>query len=151
MATSEEDRNAALVLLGGFARTNKAGLPRWSYFAEGSEGDHLSRQAIARLLRSDLPVDPRIRAALANLFDPTSSVDRTITFKFRPSHRRRDHVRDTHIAYAVALAVKNGTGVENAIGEAAQRYSLSESAVEKIWQRYQRASGLSEFTMSAKK
>jgi hypothetical protein len=98
-------QSAYMLLAGDFVRDQK-GLPTRSYLKGNSEIE--ARRALARLLRSQKPLDSSLRQMLASLFDPrpsdtdqileTNPIERSISFKKRGRGRGVEPMR--HLAIA---------------------------------------------------
>jgi hypothetical protein len=132
----EDDIALSHVLLAGFVEEDELGLPHQRYLTD----EHEARMAIARLLRSQEPLPRRIRDALAGMFEPVPSdyTDpgarvRVLKIQFRSAARRPDNLRNSVIMQYAYDAWKSGVNVETAIGEAAQKFVLSEDTVWDIW------------------
>jgi hypothetical protein len=69
-AEAAKDRNLALNLLLGIKDGYGRRLPARRYLQYNSQEEREARIALARLLRSNVPIDKSIRRGLANLFDP---------------------------------------------------------------------------------
>lgn len=146
------DSILALTLLDGFIQNNENGLPEQHYLAETKEDE--GRRALARLLRSDAPLDRHIRHTLAALFEPNDVTDehgrpwpyvpnsRQLKFEFRSKKRRPDHVRNSAIAQYVNSRIKGDDSVEKTIANAAEKFDLSEDTIKTIWRKYRWAKHL---------
>jgi hypothetical protein len=125
----------AIVLMSGFIEDLEKGKPQKKYLDD--EEELRARAAMARLLRSGLPLTQDFRDRLAALFDPNDdthpAIDRKLFFKRRSGRRRRPHVRNTAIARYVYSCICKGDGVEVAQQKAAEFFGLSPSAVRDIW------------------
>jgi len=134
-AMSYSDLQLAWMLLDGEVEEAQ-GRRRTRYLEEGMELK--ARTAIARLLRSEGPLDRHLRDSLAGLFDPNPPAweQRKITIVGRRPGELKDHVRDTHIAYDIWEEVQRGGLVTAAIESAAEKFALSTDMVTKIWGGY---------------
>jgi hypothetical protein len=105
---------------------------------EGTPMELEARAAIARLLRSEGPLDRQLRDRLADLFDPDPPgwEQRKIKFKGRRKGGMTDFERNTKIADYIWAEVERGGQVTTAIESAAEKFALSDDSVEKIWARY---------------
>jgi len=137
LAMPGSDVQLATMLLIGFVDSERRRLST-KYLEKGCAEEVKARRAIARLLRSNHPLR-LLRVHLADLFDPDlASEARTIEFVFRRQGTPTDHIRNTHIAQYVWRQVKRGVRVTKAQRNAANRFALSEGAIKKIWDIYQR-------------
>jgi hypothetical protein len=125
----------AAVLMAGFIEKLDEGRPQRRYLDSKHEDRH--RAAMARLLRSGLPLTQDFRDQLAALFDPNAgthpAIDRKLIFKYRSRGRRRDNVRNTAVAQYIFVRIREGDGVEKAQQKAADFFCLSFEAVRDIW------------------
>ena len=140
---SDSDLQSVRALLDGYVEEDHRGRRRSKYFKRGSRDELDARRAIARLLRSNGPLDRQLRTNLANLFDPDppESEQRKIEIAFQARGRYRDHVRNTQIAYHVWGEVSAGRKVVAAINSAVEKFEVSEELVKQIWGRYRRVYG----------
>ena len=97
-----------------------------------------ARTAIARLLRSEGPLDRQLRDSLARLFDPNPPAweQRKITIVGRRPGALTDHIRNTQIAYYIWDQVERGKRVKAAVESAAEEFAISADRVTQIWSRY---------------
>jgi hypothetical protein len=131
------DLQLARDLLAGFVEEGRQGRRRTRYLDKGSAMELEARTAIARLLRSNAPLDKQVREHLANLFDPTAAwQQRKIEFVSRRQGRHTDHVRNTQIASHVWDEVKAGGRVTAAVASAAKKLAISDDMAMRIWGRY---------------
>jgi hypothetical protein len=152
-AMSSDDLMLARILLGGFVDEDERGLPHERYLSESDETE--ARLALVRLLRSEAPLAPRLRVALAGLFHPDDEAvhlvtddstgkqysiseprDRNLVFRFRKKKRRAHHKRNTVIVQFMYDLVKAGKSIEEARGDAHDEFGLSDGAIKKIWDSY---------------
>jgi hypothetical protein len=133
MIDPNSDETLATALMAGFVKGQDEGKPEWKYL-DGEEEDR-ARTAMARLLRSGLPLAQNFRNQLAELFDPIDhpAVDRKLVFKRRGGRGRpRNHVRNTAIAYYIRDCMREDD-VEKAQHKAAKFFNLSFEAIRDIW------------------
>jgi hypothetical protein len=151
-----DDIQLAHYLLHGYVENNARGLPQRIYLEDDGE----ARRALARLLRSELPLERAIRIMLARLIDPDKyqqvtnpqalgisrgsdeelnlyAVDhivreRRITFTFR-SRVQREAVDSEVIGKAVADHRDANKTFEEAVSVVAADFEMSEGAVKKKW------------------
>ena len=136
------DLQLAWMLLGGYVDVDHRGRRRSRYLKEGSQEEVDARRAIARLLRSNGPLDRQLRTALAGLFDPDPAWEqRKITIGSRRRGRRVDYISNTQIAYHVWGEVMAGRKVVAAINSAVEKFGVSEELVKQICGRYRRVHG----------
>jgi hypothetical protein len=132
---SGSDLNLARALLDGFVEQNSGGRLRTKYLKKGSPKELEARRALAKLLRSDSPLDRGIRTNLAALFDPAPPAwqQRKITIGNR-QRGIRDHVAATQIAWHVWEEVSSGQTVADGVESALRKYPSikDESSVKKF-------------------
>jgi len=146
------DLRHAYGLLGGISERGPDGLPTRRYMLDGSPEEIAARKALARLLRSQGPLDGLVRQLLAGLFDPTpfkyftkgplsdkeaqeSRADRQIRFK-KIGRRNREDDRRFKLASDIWENAKEYGSVESAVVATAAKYNISESAVWKAWKQF---------------
>jgi hypothetical protein len=152
------DLTLAHYLLHGFMEEGRRGVPHWKFFDREGIDEKEARRALARLLRSDQPIQHELRVMLARLIDPddyqwapadvlaavragaleTYSADglaqhQKIKFGFRGRKQRRPLGKKSFLERKVAQRVKGGATVEAAIGEVAEKFGVSEGIVKKYW------------------
>jgi len=135
------DLQLARMLLGGYTHQNRRGRRRSRYLKEGSQQEVDARRAIARLLRSNGPLDRQLRTNLADLFEPSlppAWEQRKITIGSRRRGRRVDHISNTQIAEHVWEQVGAGAKVTAAIESAADEFGVEPETITKIWGKYKR-------------
>ena len=76
----EQDTRAGRAYLGGYLETDKRGIPRHRYYPERSDDLNYCRAALARVLRSDRPVDRQMRDMLADLLEPEEPLEESLGF-----------------------------------------------------------------------
>src|SRR5262249_56735792 len=114
------------------------GRRRTRYLEEGSAMELEARTAIARLLRSEGPLDRQLRDSLARLFDPNPPAweQRKIRIEGRRPGELTDHIRNTQIAYYIWDQVERGKRVTAAVKCAAEKFAISADRVWQIWRGY---------------
>lgn len=133
---SNSDLQLAWTLLNGFVDEVRQ-RPETQYLVKGCAEEVEARRTIARLLRSNYPLDRQLREHLADLFDPDLRWEqRTIEFVFRRQGKPTDHIRNTRIASHVWGQIKRGVPATKAIKNAASKFAQSEAAIKKIWNIY---------------
>jgi hypothetical protein len=137
---SGSDLLCAIALLQGFAEVNEWDKDkiRSAYLEEGSLYEQDARRAISRLLDRDAPLPREVRTALRDLFvpDPPAWEQRTIRLVARRPGRPSDHLVHTQVAEYIWREGRNGKRLTDAIIDAADKFSLSDEAIKKIWSRY---------------
>lgn len=141
------DELMALVLLNGTPGEDNKGLPIIDYLADSAE-EH-ARYKLANLLRSNRPLHPRIRSALADLIDPTptesenslarifsalpkaeqGSTVRKIVFKNRKQGQPPPDEKHLVIARFVHNQVMSGTKKEAAVQLAREKFDVARTTV----------------------
>ncbi len=97
----KQDTAAGMAYLGGISEKDMRGIPRHRYYPEGSAVAEYCRAALARVLRSDRPLDRQLRDILATMFDPSPKIgsawsERILRAGFRK--KPKDHMANTHMA-----------------------------------------------------
>jgi hypothetical protein len=128
---------ARMLLSGSVGRGNRNRLHS-TYLKPGSPEELQARQTLARLLRSNDPLDRQLRTFLANLVDPAPRQwePRTIRFVFRDKSQRVDSIANTQIAEYVRRLVCTSATVTEAIDRTVRRFGVQEDRVMKIWSNY---------------
>jgi hypothetical protein len=140
------DLELARALLDGYVEVDHRGGLHSKYFKRGSREELNARRAMARLLRSKIPLERQLRDTLAGLFDSDHAPEwkceqRKIDIVFQGRGRRRDYVRNSQIAYHVWGETSAGSNVTAAINSAIEKFEVSEEFVKQIWGRYRRKYG----------
>ena len=133
-----DDLSEARALLDGYLEEDAKGKLRLKYLKPGSEKERSARQALARVLRGNAPLEPQLRDSLASLLDPDPPEwqQRKIIIKARRPGGLTDHDRNTQIAYHIRDEVERGETVTAAIASAAENFAISPDMVTKIWSGY---------------
>jgi hypothetical protein len=139
MREMPSDLERARLLLIGYVNEGK-GRMRTRHLPEGEQADQ-ARRAMARLLRSDRPLDRELREHLADLFDPPAWQQRKIVFKFLHRGKSIDHIANTQVVSHVQDELRARKRMRQAIKSAAEKFSISETRVKKVWSTYRRAYG----------
>jgi hypothetical protein len=137
----EQDSRQGQVYLGGYLTFDKRGIPRHRYYPERSDDSNYCRAALARVLRSDRPVDRQLRDMLADLFEPIEPLkspwgSRKLTAGFRNPVKPRDATANTHMAWFVWKRVSGRVGVEGAIQEAMNTFKVTRERMYDLWKVY---------------
>jgi hypothetical protein len=137
----EQDTRAGWAYLGGYLKTDKRGIPRHRYYPERSDDSNHCRAALARVLRSDRPVDRQLRDMLADLFEPIEPIkspwgSRKLTAGFRNPVKPRDDHANTHTAWFVRKRKSEGVGVETAIQEAIDIFGVTRERMYDLLKAY---------------
>jgi hypothetical protein len=135
----DDDLQAANIFLVGNVGSENPSDWRTYYFQRGSNVDIEGRRAIARLLRSQEPLNPEYREILAALFDPETchhyAVEREIIFKFQRGRRRRSKVEEHIYTTYIDNYIRSGMNVADAITATAKRVVVGEKHLMRIWGR----------------
>ena len=139
----DQDVSAGRVYLGGYIAEDEKGVPRQRDYKEGSENSNYCRAALARVLRSDKPLEGQLRKMLADMFEPmpgpTSPFSARILYaKNRSSRRPKDHIARTHKVQFVRDLVDGGEGVESSILKAVAHFGVSREHMYDLWKDYRR-------------
>jgi|HubBroStandDraft_6_1064221.scaffolds.fasta_scaffold1077690_1 hypothetical protein len=146
----EQDWLNAVGFLAGYLVRNDRGINEIKYPEPKSREEKEARQSLAKLLRSELPLNYQLRQTLAALFDAEADTypggDRELVFNKRRPGRSRDHLRNSQIAEYIKgcmRADKDKAGqskprmsVDEAISEASAKFALGENMIWKIWNRF---------------
>jgi hypothetical protein len=137
----EQDARAASVYLGGYLVYDKRGVPRKRYYPERSKDSDYCRQALARVLRSERPLDRQLRDMLADMFEPGERREspwgsRKLKAGFRNPVKPRDANANTHMARFVWRRAAEGVGVEGAIQEAVDTFEVTRERMYDLWRVY---------------
>jgi hypothetical protein len=152
------DLTLAHYLLHGFMEEDRRGVPHWKFFDREGIDEKEARRALARLLRSDQPIQHELRVMLARLVDPDDyqwapgnalaaaragameaycaddlAQHQKIKLGFRGREQRWPLGKKSFLEREVAQRVKGGATVEGAIGEVAEKFGVSEGIVKKYW------------------
>jgi hypothetical protein len=112
------------------------------YFKFGGREEHAARYAIAYLLRNHATRYLReyrefqTFSHLARLFDPNSTHELDIRFRFRREGIPDQHRKQRRIALEMLRMVRAGKSVEEAVAATMDRHGLGVRWVRKIWARY---------------
>jgi hypothetical protein len=128
----------ARTLLSGYVERDKRKRLRSKYLKPESPEELKARQALAKLLRSNNPLDRQIRTFLANLVDPDprQREPRTIRFVLRDKSQRVDPIANTQIAEYVRRLISADATVTEAIARTGDRFGLQKDRVMDIWSNY---------------
>jgi hypothetical protein len=130
--TSDEKR--IIELLCGRSARDGRGCLRVTYFRKGSPDELEARRALARMLKTSLPLDPGLRFVLADLFDPDrNEIDRIIRFESRRRGRPSNAAAEKEIAEFVWSRRRAGVKSRPAVQEATEKFGLKRSRVLAIW------------------
>lgn len=143
-------KDLADVLMAGFVEDKGHGSVQ-KYFEPDSQEERAARTAMARVLRSGLPLEQAFLDRLAALFDPREDthpgIDRRLIFEDRKARRRTDHIRNTEIAIFIADHVRSDyvrSGrrrfgvVKEAHEKACKRFTLGLDRIRQIWRLHRR-------------
>ena len=111
VAQIKEDRENVYIIHAGRVVQSEMGINKIEYLEDKSPEEKAARLSIARLLRSDSPLDYQLREHLAALFDPEEDTypggARRLVFKDRRNRGRyRDHFRNTQIVAFITERVE---------------------------------------------
>jgi hypothetical protein len=143
MATS--DFQLVQALLGGSIEQDARGRLRLVYLKEGAAEELAARRALAKLLRSDAPLNHQIRSKLAELFDPDVAwlEERKISISFRGRGPPTDPAAGAQVFLRVNdIIKKSGATLNRAFAEVALEFEISDEMVKRYWRRYSRVYGV---------
>jgi hypothetical protein len=98
--------------------------------------ESIARKGLAILLRRKAPLDRDLRRRLARLFDPPKDGRLKIKIVGKGGGRSTDAERNTRIAAHVYAERMAGKRTSVAVASAANKFSMSQDMVYKIWGRY---------------
>jgi hypothetical protein len=143
-----EIESYANVLIAGYVEDQGDGRRANKYINDDPGGEvwilkeRDGRIAMAKLLRSGLPLKQDFLDRLAALFDPDDghdAIDRKVIFENRSAGHPHGHVRDSAIAMDVCERVLKGATITTAWEEAAEKFKkrdgkkLSPDRIKQIW------------------
>ena len=142
----KRDLENAYILLAGRVVPTDLGINKIEYLRQKGPEEREARLSVARLLRSDKPLDHQLRQHLAALFDPEEDTypggERRLLFTYRRRPGRyRDNFRNSQIAEYIRGQRKAGLTVEKAIEAATDKFGklgLREDMIRKIWNAHRR-------------
>ena len=135
----KQDTSCAMAYLGGFHEKDKRGIPRQRFYSEASAEASFCRAALARVLRSERPLDRQLREMLATMFEPNPEIGSLWSERKLCVRRRKkpkDHMANTHMAWFVWERVRAGTNVERAIDQAMDQFNVSRERMYDLWKAY---------------
>jgi hypothetical protein len=130
-----EDQKRIIELLCGRTVQDKHGLPQQVYLKEGSTEELEARRALARELRTSIPLNLSLRFAIAELIDPDcDEVERRIRFDRRREGRPSSNaLAEKQIAEFIFARVQAGVKTESVIASAVKKFGLVRSRIFEIW------------------
>lgn len=132
------DQQRIVHLLCGRTVQDKHGLPRQSYLRNGSTDEKEARRALARVLRTTVPLEVGLRFIIAELIDPDcDEIDRRIRFEYRRKGKPSNAYAERLIAEFIWARVQTGEKAESAVAHAMGKFGLGRSRVMKIWGHWQ--------------
>jgi hypothetical protein len=133
-----EDQKRILDLVFGRTVHDERGLPHKIYLVEGSPEALEARRALARELRTSLPLDLGLRSAIADMIDPDcDAAERQIQFEHRREGRpSNDVLAEMQIAEFIWSRVQGGDKTESAIQSAMEKFKLVRSRIFEIWRHW---------------
>jgi hypothetical protein len=149
-ASERADLDAAYLLLAGDTIKNAKGLLEKSYLAGREE--LAARQALARLLRSQKPLDSLLRLMLAALFDRSPTGDKAIDdfFATDPIERKiffkspagRGNQAKRHFAIAERIIAQKRSNPDRTLtdikADLANQTDLTEEAIDAAYKRFKK-------------
>jgi hypothetical protein len=134
----KSDLQLARELLIGYLEPTQ-GRSRRKYLKGPKEDE--ARKALARLLRSDPPLDRELRQHLADLVDPPAWQQRKLQFRFLRQGNVVDHIAKTEVVRHVQVEFCATKHLTRAYESAALRFSISEELVKRLWESYRHVYG----------
>ena len=158
---AKQDQLNVLAFLAGYVVQTDSGVNEIRYFTPKSSEEKAARKSLAKLLRSDRPLEYQLRHTLAALFDVEADTypggDRQMTFqKRRQSGRNADHFRNSQVVQYIKECKRADEDnarpttrrnsrerkprmiMGEAVRQASDKFALGERMVWKIWQRYRK-------------
>lgn len=133
---AKQDVAAAMAYLGGIHEKDRHGVPRQRFCSDQSKEGLFCRAALARVLRSEGPLDRQLREMLADMFDtsprPAGLWNRRVLKASTPK-KQKDHIANTHKTWFVWERVKAGTGINEAVEEAASHFQEERGYIYRLW------------------
>jgi hypothetical protein len=139
----EEDTRLGYVYLAGFVSTDERGIPRKRYYPPRSKDSNVCRAALARVLRSDRPLDRQLRDMLADMFEPQEDPyrpfsSRELIAKSRSKHRHQDVFAISHMTRFMWERCRAGLSPEEAVKEAMDNFDISRVYAYRLWGRHKK-------------
>jgi hypothetical protein len=132
------DQQLVIQLLCGHIVRNKHQVPHTVYLKDGSPEEQEARRALARILRTSLPLDLGLRFLIADLIDPDrDEIDRRIRFGHRRKGKPSNALAEKEIAEFIWSQVRSGVKTEEAVFQAAERFGLERTRIFEIWSHWQ--------------
>jgi hypothetical protein len=136
--TSAEDAARIRALLCGELVRDDRGRPRTVYLKLGSNEEKEARRALARMLRSSLPLDPGVRFVLGDLIDPDlTEVEQIIRFEHRRKGKPSNALAGKEIAESIWSQTRAGEKTETAVNRTMKQFGIGRSRTMDIWKYWQ--------------
>ena len=131
------ERDLIVALLCGRPVVNKRGLSRITYLKDGSAEEKDARRALARMLRTSLPLNAGLRFTLGNLIDPDQElVERRIRFEYRHKGKPSNWLAEKEIAEFIWARVQDGRLTKPVFNQTQEMSGLERSRIRDIWRRW---------------
>jgi hypothetical protein len=131
------DAKRVLELLCGRVERDGRGLLRVVYLKEGTPNEVKARRALARMLKTSLPLDLGVRSVLADLIDPDCDTDRKIRFEHRRKGKPSNVVAEREIGEFIWSKREAGEQMKNVLSDASKKFGLKRARINNIWKRLQ--------------
>lgn len=129
------DQELIVTLLCGNAMHDDSDPPQ--YLAEGSAEEKEARRALARMLRTSLPLDQGVRGILADLIDPDrDELNRRIRFEHRRKGKPSNAAAEKKAAEFIWAQRRAGVKMKSVITAAMKQFGLKEKRVLAIWKHW---------------
>jgi hypothetical protein len=132
------DQQLVIHLLCGRIVRSKGQVPRTVYLKDGSPEEREARQALARMLRTTLPLDLGVRFLLADMTDPDrEEASRRIRFENRRKGKPSNAAAEKEVAEFIWSKIQAGEKTESAIKSVMEEFGLRRSRALEIWSHWQ--------------
>jgi hypothetical protein len=135
-----KDQKKIIELLSGRTVQDQRDLPQQVYLEEGGAEELEARRALARELRTSIPLNLGLRFLLANLIDPDcgDEVERRIRFEHRREGQPSSDARaEKKIAEFIWSRVQGGAQMKAAIPDATRKFKLGRTRIREIWRHWE--------------
>jgi len=128
------DQKKIIDLLCGHTVQDQRDLAQQVYLEEGSAEELEARRALARELRTSIPLNLGLRFLLAELIDPDcDAAERRIRFDRRREGKRSNAQAEKKIAEFIWARVQGGAQVKGAVSDAEVKFKLGQKRIKEIW------------------
>jgi hypothetical protein len=104
---------------------------------EGSDNELKARRALARMLKTSLPLDQGVRSILADLIDPDCDINRRIRFTRRRKGKPSNAAAEKLIAEFIWNRRRGGMKMKPVVSAATTKFGLQEKRILAVWKVWQ--------------